>query len=68
MIFSKIIEAWKKRARRRLIKDAGSGDWCIFVKALCGSWENCHGYPYECKCCFDNFFNVDEILEHIQEL
>ena len=68
MIFSKILDAWKKRVRRHLIKDAGFNDWCIFVKALCGSWESCHGYPYDCKCCFDNFFNVEEILNQLQEL
>ena len=67
MVFEKVRTAWKKRAIRQLIKNAGKEDWCTFVKALCGSWKTCHGFPYDCKCCFDGYFNTKEILQHILE-
>ena len=67
MFLGKVRKAWKKRARRHLIKNAGKEDWCAFTKALCGSWEICHGFPYDCKCCFDSYFNVGEILQRVLE-
>ena len=67
MVLGKIREAWKKRVRRHLIKNAGKEDWCVFVKALCMSWDHCRGFPYDCKCCFDTYFNVNEMLQHIFE-
>jgi hypothetical protein len=67
MVFEKIRAAWKKRAIHHLIKNAGKEDWCTFVKALCGSWERCRGFPYDCKCCFDGYFNTAEVLQHILE-
>ena len=67
MIVKKIKEAWKKRARKHLVKKAGEKDWCIFTKALCGSWNNCSGFPYDCKKCFDNYFNGKQFLQQILE-
>jgi hypothetical protein len=67
MIFSKVRENWKKRARRLLIKRAGKEDWCAFAKALCRSWDSCQGFPYDCKGCFDSYFNPKEILQRIIE-
>ena len=67
MFFGKIREAWKKRAMRHLIKNAGKEDWCAFAKALCGSWNSCREFPYECKCCFDRYFNVHQILQNALE-
>lgn len=67
MIFGKVREAWKKRARRHLIKNAGKEDWCTFAKALCGSSDNCPGFPYDCKCCFDRYFNTAKILQRVLE-
>jgi hypothetical protein len=60
MVLGKIRKAWQKRARRRLIEKVGKEDWCIFVKALCGSSDSCGGFPYECKCCFDNYFTPNK--------
>jgi len=67
MVFAKFREAWKKRVRRHLIKKAGKEDWCIFAKALCGSCNSCSGFPYDCKCCFDNYFNAKEIIQQVLE-
>ena len=67
MVFGKIRNVWKKRVIHHLIKNAGKEDWCTFAKALCGSWENCRGFPYECKICFDLYFDFDEILQHVLE-
>lgn len=67
MVFSKVREAWKKRAIRNLIKNAGKNDWCTFVKALCNSSDSCRGFPYSCKCCFDNYFETDDILQRVLE-
>jgi len=67
MVFAKVREVWKKRARRQLINKAGKEDWCIFSKALCGSANSCSGFPYECKCCFDNFFKGKNILQKVLE-
>ena len=67
MVLDRVREAWKRRAIRNLIKNAGIEDWCIFVKALCNSAKSCHGFPYTCKSCFDNYFEPAEILQHILE-
>lgn len=67
MVFRKVREAWKKRARRHLIENAGKDDWCAFAKALCGSWDSCSGFPYNCKSCFDSYFNVNEVLQRVLE-
>ncbi|TSA57051.1 hypothetical protein D4R42_02365 [bacterium] len=67
MVFAKFREAWKKRVRRHLIEKAGKEDWCIFAKALCGSYNSCIGFPYDCKCCFDYYFNGKEILQQVLE-
>ena len=67
MVLSKVREAWKRRARRSLIKNVGKKDWCVFAKALCNSSDNCRGFPYDCKCCFDSYFNTTEILQRIIE-
>ena len=67
MVLDKVREAWKKRAVRNLIKNAGKEDWCIFVKALCNSSESCHGFPYTCKFCFDNYFEQADFLQHLLE-
>ncbi len=65
MVFGKVKKAWKKRARRNLIKNVGKGDWCAFAKALCGSWDSCRGYPYDCKGCFDSYFKTNEVLQRV---
>ena len=65
MLFGKVREAWKNRARRHLVYKAGKADWCIFAKALCGSWNICSGYPFDCKCCFDYYFNGKKIRQQI---
>ena len=67
LFFANIRDSWKKRVRRHLINVAGKEDWCTFAKALCGSWESCHGFPYECKGCFDIYFDSKEILQHVLE-
>ena len=67
MVFAKFREAWQKRVRRHLINKAGKEDWCVFVKALCMSWDSCRGFPYDCKCCFDNYFNIKEIIQQVLE-
>ncbi|MBT8171324.1 hypothetical protein KJN74_00435 [Candidatus Bathyarchaeota archaeon] len=67
MVFTKIRKSWKKRARRHLVKKEGEEDWRIFTKALCGSWNKCNGFPYDCKCCFDNYFKDKEFLHQILE-
>jgi len=67
MVYGKFREAWKRRVRRHLIKKAGKEDWCAFAKALCRSWDGCHGFPYDCKCCFDIYFNAQEILQQVLE-
>ena len=67
MVLGKIREAWKKRVRRQLIKNAGEKDWCAFAKALCMSWNRCPWFPYDCKSCFDTYFNVNEFLQHVLE-
>ncbi|MFX1514636.1 MAG: hypothetical protein ACFFCQ_18885 [Promethearchaeota archaeon] len=67
MVFSRIRENWKKRAKFHLIRNAKKKDWCTFAKALCGSWKNCSGFPNKCKCCFDGYFNTAAILERIIE-
>ena len=67
MFLNKIRQAWKKRVFRHLMKNNDIADWCTFVKALCGSWEDCRGFPYSCKLCFDFYFNVDEILQNVLE-
>ena len=64
MILGKVREAWKKRARRILIKNVGKEDWCVFAKALCNSTDSCPGFPYVCKCCFDSYFKPAKILQH----
>ena len=56
---------WRRRARKNLIKAVGEKDWCIFVKSLCSSWSSCSGFPFDCKCCFDGYFNPDEFLQHV---
>jgi hypothetical protein len=62
MLFEKIRKAWKKRAAQHLIRNAGREDWCAFAKALCGSSHSCCGFPYECKSCFDTYFDPDEVI------
>ena len=67
MVFAKVRDVWKKRVRRHLINKAGKEDWCVFAKALCKSWNGCHGFPYDCKCCFDDYFNVKLIVQQVLE-
>jgi hypothetical protein len=67
MLFDNVRSAWKKRAIRHLIEAVGKEDWCTFVKALCNSSDICRGFPYECKACFDSYFNPTEILQHALE-
>ena len=63
MVFGKIRDAWKKRTREHLVKNAGEEEWCTFARALCGSADNCHGFPYQCKACFDTYYNPADVLE-----
>jgi hypothetical protein len=63
MLFGNVRKAWKKRVARHLIKNAGEEDWRIFAKALCGSSNDCRGFPYECKSCFDSYFDPAKILQ-----
>lgn len=65
-MFGNVRSAWKKRAIRQLIKDAGK-DWCTFARALCNSSDVCRGFPYECKACFDSYFNPTEVLQRALE-
>ena len=67
MIHGKFREAWNRRVRQHLINKAGKEDWCIFVRALCKSWNRCRGFPYDCICCFENSFNVKEIIKQVLE-
>ena len=67
MIYDKFREAWKRRVRHHLIKNAGKEDWRVFVKALCMSWDSCREFPYDCKFCFDNYFNAKEIIQQVLE-
>jgi hypothetical protein len=64
MLFGKVRDAWKKRARKHLVETVGKEDWCAFARALCGSTDNCRGFPYECKSCFDVYFNPVDVLQH----
>ena len=67
MLFGKVRKAWKKRAVRHSIKNAGTKEWCAFAKALCGSSDVCQGFPYECKCCFDFYFNTVNVVQRVLE-
>jgi hypothetical protein len=67
MLFDNVRNAWKKRAARELIKKAGLGDWCTFAKALCGSSDCCHGFPYLCKSCFDAYFSRIDVIQNCLE-
>ena len=57
----------ERRVRQHLINKTGKKDWSVFAKALCRSWDCCCGFPYDCKCCFDYYFNVKKILYQVQE-
>jgi len=67
MLFGNVRKAWKKRVIRHLIKSVGEEDWCTFARALCSSSDICRGFPYECKSCFDAYFNPAEILQRALE-
>ena len=67
MPFGKIRNAWKKRAIRHLIQNEGKTEWCVFAKALCNSWNSCRGFPYDCKSCFDSYFNPKDVIQQALE-
>ncbi|PVX27422.1 MAG: hypothetical protein CW716_02365 [Candidatus Bathyarchaeum sp.] len=67
MLFDKVQKAWKRRANRHLIQQAGKEDWCAFAKALCSSADKCQGFPYECKACFDKYYKSPERLKQFLE-
>jgi hypothetical protein len=67
MLLDNVRKAWKKRAIRHLIKNAGEYEWRTFAKALCDSSNLCHGFPVECKSCFDSYYDHDEMLERVLE-
>ncbi|MGD2066957.1 MAG: hypothetical protein PVI43_07315 [Candidatus Bathyarchaeota archaeon] len=67
MLFGNVRKAWRKRAIRHLIKNAGEEEWRTFAKALCNSSDICRGFPIECKSCFDSYYNPAERLQRVLE-